>query len=84
MAFTNCGCPQKNDKLRICKDFRKLNVATKKGPYPLPFMEAILDMVAIHEVYYFLDFLATIKSSFLSRINIKLHSLWNGELLHGL
>jgi hypothetical protein len=26
--------PKKNDKPRICVDFRKLNVATKKDPYP--------------------------------------------------
>ncbi len=29
--------PKKNGKLRICINFRKLNVATKKDPYPLPF-----------------------------------------------
>jgi hypothetical protein len=28
--------PKKNGKLRICVDFRKLNAATKKDPYPLP------------------------------------------------
>jgi len=38
--------PKKNGKLRICVDFRKLNVASKKDPYPLPFMEKVLDMVA--------------------------------------
>jgi hypothetical protein len=26
--------PKKNGKLRICVDFRKLNTATKKNPYP--------------------------------------------------
>jgi hypothetical protein len=26
--------PKKNGKLRICIDFRKLNTATKKNPYP--------------------------------------------------
>jgi hypothetical protein len=29
--------PKKNGKLRICIDFRNLNVSTKKDPYPLPF-----------------------------------------------
>ncbi len=28
---------KKNEKLRICVDFRKLNVAIKKDPYLLPF-----------------------------------------------
>jgi hypothetical protein len=47
--------PKKNKKLRICVDFQKLNIATKKDPYPLPFMEEVLDMVVGHEVYSFLD-----------------------------
>ncbi len=38
--------PKKNGKLQICMDFRKLNVATKKDPYPLPFTKKVLDMVA--------------------------------------
>jgi hypothetical protein len=29
-------------------DFQKLNVAKKNEPYPLPFMEVILDMVVGH------------------------------------
>jgi hypothetical protein len=29
--------PKRNGKLRISIDFTKLNVATKKDPYPLPF-----------------------------------------------
>ena len=47
--------PKKNGKLRICIDFRKLNAATKKDPYPLPFTEEVLDSVAGHEMYSFLD-----------------------------
>jgi putative transposase len=46
---------KKNGKLWICVDFRKLNVATKKDPYPLPFIEEVLDMVASHEMYSFFD-----------------------------
>jgi hypothetical protein len=46
---------KKNGKLQICMDFQKLNVVTKKDPYPLPFIEEVLDMVAKHEVYSFLD-----------------------------
>jgi hypothetical protein len=33
--------PNKNGKLRICVDFRKLNKATKKNPYPLPFSDEV-------------------------------------------
>jgi len=29
--------PKKNGKLRICVNFRKFNVVTKKDPYLLPF-----------------------------------------------
>jgi len=28
--------PKKNGKLQICVDYRKLNVQTKKDPFPLP------------------------------------------------
>ena len=47
--------PKKNGTLRICVDFRKLNAATKKDHYPLPYMEEIIDEVAGHEMYSFLD-----------------------------
>ncbi len=46
--------PKKNKKLQICVDFWKLNVTMKKYPYPLPFMEEVLDIVVGHEVYSFL------------------------------
>jgi hypothetical protein len=47
--------PKKNGKVRICQDFRKLNAATKKDYFPLPFTDSILDAVAGHECYSFLD-----------------------------
>ncbi len=34
--------PKNNGKLKICTDFRILNVGTKKDPYPLPFTNEIL------------------------------------------
>jgi hypothetical protein len=37
MVITYNGSTKKNGKLKICVDFRKLNKATKKDPYPLPF-----------------------------------------------
>ncbi len=36
-------------------DFRKFNVATKKDPYMLPFTYEVINIVARHEVYTFLD-----------------------------
>jgi hypothetical protein len=41
-------------------DFRQLNVATKKYPYPLPFTKEVLEEMAGHEVYSFLDYFPVI------------------------
>ncbi len=46
---------KKNGKLNICVDFRKFNKATKKNPYPLPFFDELLNIVAWYEDYSFLD-----------------------------
>ena len=40
---------------RICKDYRKLNKTTRKDHFPLPFLDQMLDRLAGHEYYYFLD-----------------------------
>lgn len=42
-------------KIRVCQDFWKLNEATKKDYYPLPFTDIILDHVARHECYSLMD-----------------------------
>jgi hypothetical protein len=47
--------PQKNGKHKICIDFKKLNVATKKDPYPLPFTDEVLNTIAGYEAYSFLN-----------------------------
>ncbi len=47
--------PKKNGKLIICIDFKKLNVATKKDPYPLPFTVEMLNTVVGYKAYFFLD-----------------------------
>ena len=47
--------PKKNWKLRIYVDFKKLNKATKKDPYPLPFSNEVLNIVTWYETYWFLD-----------------------------
>jgi hypothetical protein len=41
--------------LKICLNFKKLNAATKKDPYSLPFTNEVINIVAGHEVYTFLD-----------------------------
>ncbi len=47
--------PKKNGKLKVCIDFKKLNAATKKDPYPLPFIDEMLNTIAGYEAYSFLD-----------------------------
>jgi len=47
--------PKKNGKLKIYINFKKLNAATKKDPYPLPFIDEVLNIVARYEAYIFLD-----------------------------
>jgi hypothetical protein len=47
--------PKKNEKLRICVNFRKLNATIKKGPYPFPFIDEVINIIARHEVCTFLD-----------------------------
>ena len=40
---------------RICIDYPKLNKATSKDHFPLPFLDQMLDRLAGHECYCFLD-----------------------------
>ena len=40
---------------RICIDYRKLNKATRKDHFPLPFLDQMLDRLAGNEYYCFLD-----------------------------
>ncbi|MCO5570696.1 hypothetical protein L7F22_024423 [Adiantum nelumboides] len=47
--------PKKDGRWRVCVNFKPLNVATKKDPYPLPFIDQILDSVAGHERYSVCD-----------------------------
>lgn len=44
---------KKNGKVRVCIDYGKLNKATEKDRYPIPFIDEILDEVAGHEFYSF-------------------------------
>ena len=40
---------------RMCIDYRKLNTATRNDHFPLPFIDQVLERVAGHSFYCFLD-----------------------------
>ena len=40
---------------RVCIDYRKLNTATRKDHFPLPFIDQMLERLAGHAYYCFLD-----------------------------
>ena len=40
---------------RVCIDYKKLNTTTRKDHFPLPFIDQMLDRLAGHPHFYFLD-----------------------------
>ena len=40
---------------RVCIDYKKLNSATRKDHFPLLFIDQMLERIAGHAFYYFLD-----------------------------
>jgi hypothetical protein len=40
---------------RVCIDYCKLNATTRKDHFPLPFIDQMVERLAGHEYYYFLD-----------------------------
>ena len=40
---------------RVCIDYIKLNTSTRKDHFPLPFLDQMLDSLAGHPHFYFLD-----------------------------
>ena len=46
---------EKNGKICVCVGLKKVNVATIRDHYLFPFIEHVLERVARHEAYNFLD-----------------------------
>ena len=40
---------------RVCIDYRRLNEVSRKGHFPLPFIDQLLERVFGHPFYFFLD-----------------------------
>ena len=60
---------------RMCIDYRKLNKATRKDHFPLPFIDEMLERLANHSFYCFLDgTLVIIRFLFIRMIRIRLPS----------
>nr|GEX30999.1 reverse transcriptase domain-containing protein [Tanacetum cinerariifolium] len=64
---------------RVCIDYRKLNEATRKDYFPLPFMDQMLERLVGNQYYYFLDgfsgyFQIIFKFPPISKIKRKPHS----------
>jgi len=55
LTFAHCGGPQEKWKIAHLRQFQEIKYNCKKNPYPLPFMEEVLDVVAKHKIYSFLD-----------------------------
>ncbi|GJT32886.1 DNA-directed DNA polymerase [Tanacetum coccineum] len=47
--------PRTVSRWRVCIDYRKLNDATRKDHFPLPFIDQMLERLCGNEYYYFLD-----------------------------
>ena len=46
---------KKNGKMRVCIDFRNLNLATPKDEYPMPIVDLLVDSSAGHQILSMMD-----------------------------
>ena len=46
---------KKNEKLRVCIDFRDLNTTTPKDEYPMPVVDLLVDRSTGHSIMLMMD-----------------------------
>ena len=46
---------KKNGKIKVCIDFRNLNLATPKDEYQMPMADQLVDAAANHQILSFMD-----------------------------
>ena len=46
--------PKKNEKISVCVEYKKFNVAIVTDAFPLPFIDGVFDAVIGLEIYRFL------------------------------
>ncbi len=84
MALTDYGCPQEKRQTTNLHGLSQAKCCNQKGSISFTIHKKGIGYGGQHEVYSFLDFPTTIKSSLFPRISTRLHSLWNAKLLCGL
>ena len=47
--------PKKDDKVKMCVDYRDLNRASPKDDFPLPHIDILVDNTAQHKVFSFME-----------------------------
>ncbi|KAM1051566.1 hypothetical protein ACFX10_033003 [Malus domestica] len=61
---------KKNGAIRICIDFRNLNLVTPKDEYPMPISDLLIDAAAHHEILSFMDGHASYNQIFIAEADI--------------
>ena len=47
--------PKKNEKIRVCVDFRNLNKTSPNDDFSLPYIDMLVDSTTGHEMLSFMD-----------------------------
>ncbi|KAM1639367.1 hypothetical protein ACFXTN_008663 [Malus domestica] len=61
---------KKSGALRICIDFRNLNLATPKGEYTMPISDLLIDAAANHAILSFMDGHAGYNQIFITKVDV--------------